>query len=154
MPHRARHARDDFTWVVDDTVIAMSHPSDRELSALVACGVTHIISLTVHPPSAERMAAQELTHIHIPFPDMSAPSMGMMTQFVDTLSALVSKGRKVAVHCGAGLGRTGTMLACYLVSTGLSAERAISEVRLRRPGSVESYAQEHAVGDYEAHLAR
>lgn len=52
----------------------------------------------------------------------------------------------VAVHCALGFGRTGTMLACYLVKErGLAAGDAIAEVRRLRPGSIETYEQEKAV---------
>jgi len=45
------------------------------------------------------------------------------------------------VHCGAGLGRTGTVLACYLISRGLCAEHAIDRVRDARPGAIEAINQ-------------
>lgn len=52
----------------------------------------------------------------------------------------------VAVHCALGFGRTGTMLACYLVKErGLAAGDAIAEIRRLRPGSIETYEQEKAV---------
>ncbi|HCA46062.1 MAG TPA: protein-tyrosine-phosphatase, partial [Armatimonadetes bacterium] len=50
-----------------------------------------------------------------------------------------------SVHCMAGLGRTGTMIACYLVSQGMPAEEAIAEVRRARPGSIQTEQQEQAV---------
>jgi atypical dual specificity phosphatase len=59
----------------------------------------------------------------------------------------------VAVHCGGGLGRTGTLLACYLVSAeGLPADAAIARVRAARPGSVETEDQEQAVRRYAERL--
>jgi atypical dual specificity phosphatase len=54
----------------------------------------------------------------------------------------------VAVHCTAGKGRTGTVLAAYLVTTGLSAHAAIDRVRHLRPGSVETPDQEEAVEEF------
>ena len=66
----------------------------------------------------------------------------------------VNAGQAVAVHCGAGLGRTGTLVACYLVAGGLSAEEAIAKVRRLRPGSIETLEQEAAVRTFEESLTR
>ncbi len=62
----------------------------------------------------------------------------------------------VAVHCGKGMGRTGTMLACYLVAKeGYKADNAIMETRQRRIYSIETEEQEQAVFDFEkAHRCR
>jgi atypical dual specificity phosphatase len=70
------------------------------------------------------------------------------------MSETVSNGAAVAVHCGAGLGRTGTLVACYLVAGGLSAEDAIAKVRRLRPGSIETAEQEAAVRTFEGRIAR
>jgi atypical dual specificity phosphatase len=141
-----------FNWVVKDQIIAMSRPESGELAALKSCGVDHVISLTVQPLPPEHLDKHGIAGIHIPVLDMSAPTLEEITCFVEELSRLVDDGHKVAVHCGAGLGRTGTMLACYLVSRGMSADEALCEVRRRRPGSIESRVQEQAVRDYESRL--
>jgi len=144
--------KDLFRWVVKDRVIGMARPSSEDLAALASSGVRHVISLTSQPLERELLNRHGITGIHMPVTDMSAPSPGEITRFVEELTRLVDDGHKVAVHCGAGLGRTGTMLACYLVSRGMSAEEALNEVRRRRPGSVESRVQEEAVREYERSL--
>jgi len=56
---------------------------------------------------------------------------------------LTRSGKKVLVHCAAGKGRTGTVLAAYLIlKDGISAEEAIRRVRSLRPGSIEPNQEE------------
>lgn len=143
-----------FDWIIDGRLIAMHRPSRHDLAALRMAGVDHVISLSELPLSPDALAEYDLEAIHIPLPDMTAPGIEQIRRFVRRLDNLVKTGHKVAVHCGAGLGRTGTMLACYLVFTGLSAEDALKEIRLRRPGSVESRNQENAVRAWEEYRKR
>ena len=55
----------------------------------------------------------------------------------------------MAVSCRAGIGWTGTVLTCYLVHTGHTAEETLEHVRNSRPGSVESPAQRDFVYRYD-----
>lgn len=64
--------------------------------------------------------------------------MGLLLDMVKVLSFSTSEG-KVGVHCHAGLGRTGVLIACYLVyAMRLRANDAIRFVRCKRPGSIQS----------------
>jgi hypothetical protein len=56
----------------------------------------------------------KLQHIHIPYPDFTAPSLEMFNQVINTVSN--PKNGNVAIHCGAGYGRTGTMLAALALN--------------------------------------
>ena len=129
-------------------------PGPVELKALRSQGVDTVISLTFDPPDLALLHKLGFKHHHFPLPDMSAPDMGFIERFVGVLQHELDQGRSVAVHCGAGLGRTGTLLACYFVNEGLSAQEAIQRVRRSRPGSVESHAQEAAVLRYADYLAQ
>ena len=68
-----------------------------------------------------------------------------MIQFIEYS---LSNHRTVGVSCGAGLGRTGTILACYLVTQGYDADAAINQIRKNRPGSIETQEQEDAIKAY------
>jgi protein-tyrosine phosphatase len=87
-----------------------------------------------------------------PIPDGHTTSVGTMGRIIRT----VDEGRRggdVAVACLGGVGRTGMVAACALVSAGLSAPDAIARVReVRHPEAVEMREQELLVADWERHL--
>ena len=88
-----------------------------------------------------------MKEIHLPVKDFAAPSPDQVERGVNAILGASAAREAVAVDCGGGPGRTGTLLACYLVSSeGLGAEEAIRRVRAIRAGSVETPAQAAAVG--------
>jgi atypical dual specificity phosphatase len=85
-------------------------------------------------------------------PDFTPPTPAQLQAGVAAIETAISDGRRVAVHCGGGLGRTGTLLACYLVKRGLGPDEAIARIRAARPGSVETARQEAAVAEFARQL--
>ena len=85
---------------------------------------------------------------HVPIEDMEAPSQDQLERCVTAIERAHARDMGVAVHCAAGLGRTGTVLAAWFVAQGLSASNAIARVRRLRPGSVETDEQERAVEEF------
>ena len=143
----------NFGWLEAGVIAGMADPAqvgDDQGAAAVAQlrreGVGAIVSLTEEGLSAGTVAG--LAHLHLPIPDMEAPGLACMERFVEFVDACRQRGLAVAVHCTAGRGRTGTMLAVYLVSQGRSADSAIALVRALRPGSIETLAQADAVRSY------
>lgn len=72
---------------------------------------------------------------------------------VDFINEQIRNKQAVMVHCAAGLGRAGTILACYFIKyKNFSAKQAIKKIRDERPGSIQSESQELAIGFYEKHV--
>lgn len=147
-----------FSWLVDDTLGGMGYPGwgtgiDKALQWLAGSGVGMLVSLTTSPVSAELVASYGMESLHIPIKDFTAPTISQIQTFVVEVDAMIDAGEPVAVHCGAGMGRTGTMLAAWLISHGYSASAAINEVRDVRPGSIETMSQVDVLYEYAAVIA-
>lgn len=134
----------NFSWIVPERVAGMGRPHGAALEWLAKQGVTAIVSLTEKPLEPFR----DLDILHVPVQDMNTPTLDQLHQLVAFMRAAVAADGKVVVHCAAGVGRTGTALAAYMVSGGMTAEKAISYVRGQRPGSVETREQEETVERY------
>jgi atypical dual specificity phosphatase len=94
-----------------------------------------------------------LEYLHIPTEDLSAPDIDKIDAAVDFIHERIKNEDPVMVHCAAGIGRTGTILASYLVKyQNLTAKDAIAKIREERPGSIQSESQEMAVTFYEKFL--
>lgn len=137
------------TWIVPDAVLACRYPRRvRDLEHIASLGVTLIVNLHERGHSSQLLGRIGLRELHLPVPDFTPPSLEQLQSGVTGITEAVAEGERVAIHCGAGLGRTGTLLACYLVSRGNTADAAIARVRNLRPGSIETSRQEQAVHAY------
>ena len=133
-------------WVAPG-VLGCAYPrTDRALAALSEGGVRLLVNLHARPHDPARLARHGLREVHLPVGDFAAPSLCQIERGLDAILGALAAGEAAAVHCGGGLGRTGTVLACYLASSeGLGAGEAIRRVRALRPGSVETPPQAAAV---------
>lgn len=147
-----------FSWIVQRELAAMPLPGrDRPLEQDVAYldqeGIRVLVSLTEDPPDGTVLEFRGIDQEHIPVQDFNPPTLEQMIEFVAVVEKSVAADMPVGVHCTAGLGRSGTMAAAYLVAEGASATEAIATVRQLRPGSIETTTQEEAVRRFEEHLA-
>lgn len=141
---------DRGSWVEEGAVLGCAYPrAERALSGLAERGVRVLVNMHERAHDPRRLERHGLREIHLPVRDFAAPTPEQIERGVFAILEARTAGEAVAVHCGGGLGRTGTLLACYLVrSRGLGAEEAIGKVRASRPGSVETRAQIEAVEAY------
>jgi atypical dual specificity phosphatase len=150
---RRRVVLPNFGWVIDGALAGSSRPRTGDAMTLLwQAGVRALLNLAEQPLPPELLAAFAFEPAHLPVPDFTAPTPGQIEEAVAAIGRWQGTGRPVAVHCGAGLGRTGTILACYLVAQGSTAEAAVAAVRERRPGSIETPEQEASVARYERRI--
>ncbi|KAJ0397632.1 hypothetical protein ATCC90586_001316 [Pythium insidiosum] len=103
--------------------------------------VTLVVRLNENLYDARRFTQAGIAHLDLFYPDGANPSPALLDEF---LRACEATPGAVAVHCKAGLGRTGTCIAAYLMKhDGFAAKEAIGWLRLCRPGSVIGPQQEY-----------
>ena len=132
---------------------------DADLAVLVDRGVTRLLGLL---PDSElawagvsdlRTRAQHagIEYRQLAIPDQGTPGLSDAREMVAWCREGVAGGGRVVIACMGGLGRSGTIAACYLVEQGLSAPEAISAVRQARGArAIETRSQEAFVASYAA----
>ena len=144
-----------FSWVAKPYLAAMAKPrTEEELQWLREHGIDVLISLTEEPPSRRYINQVGLMLVHIPIMDFTAPTQAELQTAVDAIRHAKDTNLGAVVHCAAGMGRTGTMLAAWFVAEGMSSMDAIKQVRHLRPGSIETPDQEEAIHLYARELRR
>jgi atypical dual specificity phosphatase len=143
-------APDGFSWIDKPRLAAMSQPGAlAEYQWLREQGIHLVICLTEDPPARAYINDAGLFSMHIPVEDMHPPSQPQIALCVAAIDKAAKNNFGVGIHCTAGLGRTGTMIACWLVhKDGLAARDAITRIRRLRPGSVETVEQADAVTEF------
>lgn len=146
-----------FAWLVPGRLAGAPQPGvvqsmDFDLKALRGCGVTVLITLTENDLPQEPLQRHRLRNLHLPVRDHESPTVAQIQMLLARMSAMLRAGEVLAVHCLAGLGRTGTVLAAWLVREGLTADEALRRVRLIDAQYVQSQAQEDLLYAYEVAL--
>ncbi len=125
-----------------------------DLAQLRAEGVTRLLSLLTDselgwvgvPDLGPRALAAGLTYRRLPVPDQGTPDVADAIDLVRWCRQGTERGEAVVVTCMGGLGRSGTIAACFLVAGGMPAEAAIAAVRTARgPRALETITQEDYV---------
>ncbi len=144
-------------WVIPGKLAGMAfpflHPERRlagggavdafedDLPLLRHAGIRAVVSLVNSPSDRSVYATAGLDFLCRPIPDGWPPTTEQVDAFIELSDRIIASGGAVVVHCHAGLGRTGTMLAAYLVRHGITAVDAIRTVRRAEPAAIETTRQ-------------
>lgn len=94
---------------------------------------------------------QSIAWLHLPIPDLEAPDENFDLAWGKQGSEILARlrlGQNVFVHCVAGLGRSGTVVARLLVDAGSGSDEAMATVRRARPGAIETEEQERYIHNH------
>lgn len=147
----------NFSYVVPGKLAGCAYPGiggrlEDAVRELDKQGVGAVVSLVEFSPAAEVFEQQGLAFLHQPIMDFSPPTLEQMRRIETFALGQIKEGRSVMAHCSAGQGRTGTVLACLLLSLGHCDDgaSAINAVRRVRPGSIETPEQEAFILQWES----
>jgi atypical dual specificity phosphatase len=148
----------DVTWVIKKKLAASGVPEHvNVLDKWLEIGIRAVMVL-IEPSEAAHLGGlgnylkelqkRRFEFVNIPIRDFTAPTLETCRQAVEWIDEKIHESLPVLVHCRGGLGRTGTIVACYLVYNGMSDIEAINYVRTIRPGSIELEGQVRTVQQF------
>lgn len=166
----------DAYWVTEGSFMAGPYPGERRkadavrtLTELTDTGVTHFIDLTFRKGESTDMLepyehlldalpnGSSPGHSRYSIVDQHIPTAEFMVEILEEIDKLLDQGEVIYVHCWGGVGRTGTVVACHLIDSGLSADDALQLIANKRSGlergprrSPETLGQEAFVRDWDS----
>lgn len=121
----------DYSRITDQIYIGTNFCCETHFDPdLLKMGVTYDLSLEEERVDSPTGGA---AYLWLPIKDMHAPTPQQFMMGVSFIRAAVDSGRKIFVHCKNGHGRAPTMVAAYLITTGMSADDAIALIQEKRP---------------------
>lgn len=143
-----------FFWLIEGQLAGMPRPGivadlEDDLDGIQSLGVDLLITLEeTRALPEDLLGARGIRVDHYPIPDMGAPPTMGAILFCARLDHLLDEGHIIAMHCLAGLGRTGTMLAAYAIWRGATVLEAFELVRSARPLAIQSDEQVRFLEDF------
>lgn len=128
-------------WILPNQLVGMPQPQVDDLSALHNTGVKAIISLLEDEIGLDTYTKNNFKSKWIPIADDSAPTLKQVSDLVEYIDKQLDQNCPVAIHCKGGKGRTGTMLAAYLISKGTSYEDTMNQINEAKPNAIKKEFQ-------------
>ena len=151
----------NFSWVIDNKLAGSGTPmTSEQYRWLIKNNIKSIVTVREFPLPQKWLIDNEKENIinddykFVYVKDYGVPSLEVLDNIVDYINMKITTEKKpLVVHCAAGKGRTGTILAAYLLKQdNISSEDAIKKIRSLRPGSIQSKIQEEILHEYETFL--
>lgn len=116
---------------------SLNEPFKKVLNFFMSNDVQLVVRLNSHLYDANEFTKRNIQHIDMIFEDGTCPTMEYVQKFIGAAECVINRGGKIAVHCKAGLGRTGCLIGAHLIYThGFTANECIAYMRMIRPGMV------------------
>jgi protein-tyrosine phosphatase len=150
----------DSYWIRPGALLAGEYPgakdeaeARRKLRRLLEAGITFFVDLTekgeygLNPyatlllEEAGRFPNQRIEYRRLPIQDISTPEPELMEEILALIDGAIAARHKVYVHCYGGIGRTGTVVGCFLVRQGTSGDEALAEIARLRTGIPNGWRQ-------------
>jgi atypical dual specificity phosphatase len=116
---------------------------EEDLKFLKDAGIDIIINLEENTSEYSGFEVK-----HIPIRDFRAPYLSDFGEFIKFVHKKIDDGKRIAVHCYAGMGRTNLMLASYFVYLGMKPDKALDLVKEKRPYHLINEEQEKALREF------
>jgi atypical dual specificity phosphatase len=148
----------NFGWVIKNKLAGVRGPTgDDDLQFLKNEGISVLVRLAEEHKAcvtAEQVTKFGMEDHHFPVPDFTPPSETQIEQITKLVKDRLNAGQRVAVSCGAGIGRTGTTLACILISLCNPVEEAFEILKNVEREAFETADQRAAIFKFAQKLGK
>ena len=124
---------ENLWWAIPGKLAGVRKPTAAELKELQTAGIGAIVSVLDDPSNLDLYQQANIPHIWLPTKGGTPPSREQVQELQEFVDRSNRQGLAVAVHCTNGLRRTGTMLAAYSISTGITYDRAMQTILAANP---------------------